>query len=89
MVEFLIHLCILAVVSKSPDGVCCFFLGYWVLVTDTSVVLNWANSSLGVLMYAKNAPVVQRPIACIFESSIPALAAAVAAPILKLCPAKF
>ena len=85
IIEVLIHLCILAAVSKSPDGLCCFFLGYWGLVMDTSVVLNLASSSLGVLMYVKNAPLVQRPIACIFESSIPALAAAVAALILKLC----
>ena len=57
-VKVLIHSCILAAVSKSLDGVCCFFLGYWGLVTDNSVVLNLANSSLGVLMYVKNAPLV-------------------------------
>ena len=39
-------------------------------------------------MYAKNAELFHRPRVRIVESSIPALAAVVAAPIRKLCPAK-
>ena len=39
-------------------------------------------------MYAKNAVLFHRPMMRIAESSMPALTAAVATPILKLCPAK-
>lgn len=59
------------------------------MLVAISLELNWANSSLVVLTYVKNAPLLQRSIACIVESSIPTLAAAVAAPILKLWLAKF
>ena len=45
---------------------------------------NWASWSRGVLMYAK----LHRPIILMVESSIPAAAAAVAALLLKLWPAK-
>ncbi len=48
-----------------------------------------AKRSRGVLIYSRKAELFQRPIILMVESSIPALAAAVAAPILKLWPAKF
>ena len=47
-----------------------------------------ARRSFGVLMYCRKAALCQRPNVCIVESSIPRLAAVVAAPILKLWPAK-
>ena len=40
-------------------------------------------------MYSKNAELLHLPIVLITKSSIPTLAAAVAAPMRKLCPAKF
>ncbi len=43
-------------------------------------------SSCGEGLYDKNADDFHRPSVCIIESGIPALAAAVAAPIRKLCP---
>ena len=45
-----------------------------------------AKCSLGVRMYVINAELDQRPNAWIVESGTPASAAAVAAPIRKLCP---
>lgn len=44
----------------------------------------WANWSLGVLMYVRKAALLHLPKSCITESSTPAWAAAVAAPIRKL-----
>ncbi len=46
-----------------------------------------AKRALGVLMYLRNAALYHLPKVWINESSIPASAAEVAAPILKLCPA--
>jgi len=52
------------------------------------VLENAAKWSLGVLMYAEKAELFHLPIFLIVESSMPAWAADVAAPILKLWPAK-
>ena len=49
---------------------------------------TWASCSGGDRIYARNAELFQRPKVLMVESSIPTLAAAVAAPILKLWPAK-
>ena len=54
-----------------------------------SALENLAKCSLGVSMYERKATMFHLPNICIAESSIPAFAAAVAAPIRKLCPAKF
>ena len=54
----------------------------------TKVCVKDANLSLGVCMYKKNAELFHLPRALMVESSRPACAAAaVAAPIRKLCPA--
>ena len=45
---------------------------------------NWANWSRGVLMYAKNAALLHLPIIRMVESSMPAFAAVVTAPMRKL-----
>ena len=47
-----------------------------------------ARCSLGVLMYARKAELLHLPFFLIMESSMPALAAEVTAPIRKLCQAK-
>lgn len=55
----------------------------------SAMVLEYrGRCSLGVRMYDRNVALFHRPSARITESSIPAFAVAVAAPILKLCPAK-
>ena len=46
-----------------------------------------ASCSLGILMYWRKAALCHLPNACMVESSIPARAAVVAAPMRKLCPA--
>ena len=48
---------------------------------------NRASCSLGIQIYARNAALFHRPIIRIVESSIPAFAAVVATPFLKLWPA--
>ena len=58
----------------------------YVLASDLEKVVS---CSLGVRIYARNAELHHLPIILITESSIPAPAAAVAAPIWKLCLAKF
>ena len=53
----------------------------------TKVCVKDANLSLGVCMYKRNAELFHLPRALMVESSRPACAAAVVAPIRKLCPA--
>ena len=48
-----------------------------------------ASCSRGVQMYKRNALLFHLPRVCIVDSSSPALAAAVAAPMWKLWPAKW
>ena len=54
-----------------------------------SVRESWANCSRGVLIYDRKAVLFHRLSVQIVESSSPAFAAVVAAPIQKLCPAKW
>ncbi len=54
---------------------------------DDSALENCASCSLGVRMYTRKAELFHLPTVRIVESSMPALAAVVAAPILKLWPA--
>ena len=52
----------------------------------TRRIENCASCSLGVHMYDRKAELIHLPSVRIVKSSIPALAADVAAPIMKLCP---
>ena len=60
---------------------------YAVPVFLASTAETPASRSLGSLMYWRNAALCQQPSVWIVESSTPAMAAVVAAPIRKLCPA--
>ena len=53
------------------------------------ILENSANLSCDVLMYVRKAALLHQPSLRIVKSSRPTFAAAVAAPILTLCPAKF
>ena len=57
------------------------------LLKPTNMGVSAASVCLGVRIYVKKAVLDQRPKALMIESSTPACAAAVTAPILKLCPA--
>ena len=58
----------------------------WFWPCPASVVERAMRLSFSILMYSKNAELCQRPSIWMAESSSPARAAVVAAPILKLCP---
>ena len=79
-----------AISAGRTSGYDQFSHGSWKLVQSgyfIKVCVKDAKLSFGVCMYKRNAELFHLPRALMVESSKPACAAAVAAPIRKLCPA--